>query len=128
MKKSLLLKCLDIAYKYNTPELHPEWTCYKHYSFVIQNDKIVDWGTNRRGNAITFFGYPKYSKIHSETDAYFKSKGIMNRDSPFEVINIRLSKNGSIKNSKPCKCCTAFLKKLGCRSIWFTTEIGFCKW
>jgi len=124
MKRKLLNECLEIALKNNTPIKHPQWTAYHHFSFIIQKNKIVEWGTNRCSSPLTFLGYMPYSKMHSEYDAYFKAKGIMLRDKPFEVINIRLTKTNLIGGSSPCKCCFAFLKNMGCKRIWFTTEVG----
>lgn len=123
MKSRVLNTCLDIAFKNNNPIKHPEWECYKHFSFIVQDNKIVEWGTNRRGSSFTFLGYEPYQKIHSEVDAYFKAKGIMDKHVDFEVVNIRLTKTGMIKASNPCKCCFAFLKNLGCKRIWFTTGV-----
>lgn len=84
----------------------------------------MEWGTNRASSPLTFLGYSNYSKMHSETDAYFKAKGIMAKDISFEVVNIRLTKTNMIGGSSPCKCCFAFLKNMGCKRIWFTTEVG----
>ena len=122
MKRKLLSECLGIAIKNN--HKHPEGDCYHHFSFVIQNNKIVEWGTNRRASAIKELGFKSYSKLHSEVDAFRKAKGIIEKNENFEVINIRLNKDNLIKGSKPCKCCYAFLKHLGCQRVWFTTNIG----
>jgi len=123
MKRKLLQECLTIAHKNNTPTKHPQWNCYKHFSFIIHRNKIVDWGTNRAGSPLTF-GYEPYSKIHSEVDAYFRAKGLMRKGELFEVVNIRLTKGFKLKSSSPCKCCWNFLRNLGCKRIWFTTDTG----
>ena len=124
MKRKTLQECLSIACKNNTPDKHPQWDCYKHYTFILQNHKIIEWGTNRPGSPFAYLGYVPYSKIHSELDAYNKAKGIMNRGEPFEVVNIRLTKTFKIRSSCPCKCCWNFLNNLGCKRIWFTTDMG----
>lgn len=124
MKRKLLNQCLNIALKNNTPIKHPQWKCYHHFSFIIQKNKIVDWGTNRESPPLTYLGYDTYTKMHSEVDAYFKAKGIMDKREDFEVVNIRLTNTHSIRESAPCKCCFAFLENLGCKKVWFTTEIG----
>lgn len=72
-------------------------------------------------------GYPAYSKLHAEYVAYRRARGIMDLGQPFEVVNIRLNRSGRVKLSAPCPCCFKFLKTLGCRSIWFSTEAGFAK-
>lgn len=121
MKKKLLVKCLDIAKKLNTSEKHPDWGCYHHFSFIIQNNKIIGYGMNRRGEPIISLGYAEWGKIHSEFDAYQQVKGIMSNGA-FTVINFRLSKSGELRDSTPCNCCYNFMKKMGCTEIWFSTS------
>ena len=123
MKTKILTTCLNIALKNNNPLKHPEWESYKHFSFVIQNGKIVEWGTNRKGSSISYLGYLPYQKIHSEVDAYSKARGIMDKRYSFDIINIRLGKKNQLLPSSPCKCCSAYLRHLGCKSIWFSTNI-----
>ena len=127
MNKKLISECLRVAKFNNASHLHPQWDCYKHYSFVIQGDTIVDWGTNRKGDAIVILGYPGHSKIHSEYDAFRKAKGLLDKSKSFQVINIRLSKASTLKISKPCKCCAAYLHSAGCDIVWYSTIDGFNK-
>jgi len=121
MKTKMLKYCLSIALKNNNANNHPQWDCYKHYSFIVQDNKVLEWGTNRAGEAIVVLGYEPHQKIHSEVDAYRRAKHWLNNLN-FEVVNIRLTKTNKVKASNPCKCCTAFLKSMGCRTIWFTTD------
>lgn len=125
MRKRILKQCLDIAIKNNTEEKHPEWGNYHHFSFIIQDNKIVEWGVNRVGDPLTHFGYSPLSKIHAENDAMRKAKGILDKNKPFECVNIRLSKQNELKVSAPCECCYNFLKILGCKKAYFTTPVGF---
>ena len=118
MRRKMIDKCLSIAITNLTKHEEP----YCHYTFVVQGRAIIEWGTNRRGSPLMFLGYQKHTKMHSEVDAYFKAKGIMNGS--FEVLNIRLTKSGEIKNSRPCQCCFDFLKGMGCKRITFSTDIG----
>ena len=119
LSKKLLNRCLIIAatrlFKHREP--------FKHFSFIIQDNKIVAVGKNRSGSALTHLGYDDYMKMHSETDAYKKARGIMNHSIPFDVVNIRLSKAGVLRGSCPCCKCYAYLKKMKCRSIWFSTDL-----
>ena len=123
MKRKTLNNCLVLSLKNNTPEKHPQWDCYHHFSFLITKGKILEWGTNRASSALTQLGYAGHTKMHSEVDCYFKAKGILDKDSSFEIVNIRLTRTNRIANSTPCRCCSAFLKSVGCKRIWFTTSI-----
>lgn len=123
MKRKDLINCYRIAKAH--VRNHPEWNCYKHYSFIYQNNQLVEWGCNRRGSPL--IGYPSYGKIHSETDAYSKAKGLLIKNKPFEVVNIRLNKSGELRMSKPCNCCFNFLMNVGCKAVWYSNEIWFYK-
>ena len=105
---------------------HPEFLYkgYIHFSFLILKGKVIAIGLNHRGNNPIQYGYPIYGKIHSEIDAYRKAKGLLKGDS-FLLINIRLGRGGILRNSKPCKFCQSLLKELGCKRVYYSTEIGF---
>lgn len=121
MKRKLLNECLETARRLNNPDKHPDWGCYHHFSFIIQDNKIIGFGMNRKGEPIKRLGYAEWGKIHSEFDVYHQVKGIM-KDGNFTVINFRLSKRGELRDSTPCNCCHKFLKSMGCNEIWFSTS------
>lgn len=119
---------MQIAIEKNTPDSHPQWGHYHHISFIVQGNKILEYGFNRSGEPIPGFGYNKdFGKIHSETDAYRKAKGLLDTSKHFDVVNIRLNKASFFKLSKPCRCCYHFLSAVGCRNVYFSTEKGFKK-
>jgi len=66
-------------------------------------------------------------KIHSEIAAYRKAKGILTKNEPFEIVNIRLNKNKELRLSKPCICCFEIMKELGCSKFYFSSNAGFLK-
>ena len=124
MKTTIIRECVRLARKKN-PSLD---TQFRHFSFIIQKNKLVEWSTNiSKAAPLTIFGYSNISGRHAETNAYDKAKGILDKTSGFEVVNIRLNKAGNLKLSKPCACCYSFLESFGCTSVWFSTEAGFAK-
>lgn len=132
MKKSLLDAALKIAR--DTLNKHPEYRHFMHWSFIIQNNKIVDWSTNDSGIPPIHFGYRSRlqnnevaEKKHAEFKVFFKCRGLINFDKRWDVINIRLNKTGELRMSKPCVCCYGLLKEFGCSTIYFTTNYGFAK-
>lgn len=128
MKKKLLDLALQKAKAKNTPESHPEWGAYHHFTFIIQNNKIVEWGINRTHRALQIHGFnPDRHKIHSEVNAIRKAKGLLNWERPFEAINIRLNKKNETRMSAPCKCCKSYLSMLGCKEVHYTTLDKWCK-
>lgn len=124
MKTTILRECVRLARKKN-PSLDNQ---FRHFSFIVQRNKLVEWGTNvPKADPLTFFGYSNISGVHAETNAYAKAKGILDKNYSFEVVNIRLNKSGDLKLSKPCACCYSFLESFGCSTVWFSTEAGFAK-
>ncbi|MFW6173078.1 MAG: hypothetical protein ACOC5T_04980 [Elusimicrobiota bacterium] len=96
---------------------------FLHYSFIIKNNTVVAWGWNHHGQAPKGFGYSGET-IHSEVHAFERARYYLDSDDKFEVLNLRFNKSGVLNMSKPCKCCTNFLKTLGCKSVYFSTGCG----
>lgn len=152
MKNMILIECFRRATGLNPN--HPEnKNGYHHFSFIVQKNQILGYGVNRStGSNPTFdnnkipkydnfgflnsnsisrtliTGYKPYQKLHSESVAYFKIRGLLNHRFKFEVVNIRLNKNSELKISRPCECCIRFLYGLGCSTVWFSTGLIEYKW
>jgi len=131
MKNTILRDAVRIA-REKLPR-HPQKEHWPHYSFIIQNNKIVEWSTNTGNEPAPFYGYHLrinwgLPKSHAETNSYRKAKGLLIPNKPFEIINIRLSRNnGELRMSAPCNCCHQFLALAGCSVCWFSTQMGFAK-
>jgi len=100
---------------------HPQHAHYMHWSFIIQGGHVIEWGLNRQGDPPIHFGYHHHSKLHSELVAYKKARGLL-YPGPFDVVNIRLNRQGLTKLSTPCATCQSWLKAVGCRQMWFSLE------
>lgn len=120
MKATILRECVRIAREKNERRDGN----FRHFSFVIQKNKIVEFGMNvGRAKPPLYFGYPEKAGIHAETFAYKKAKGLL-RGEDFEMLNIRLNRSGELKLSKPCPCCYALLQTVGCKAVWFSVDGG----
>ena len=128
MTSKILSHCVRIAKTRNTPSKHSEYGRFHHFSFVVQNNRILELGTNLAGKSIYSRFYLERCKVHSETDAYRKAKGLLDSaNTAFEIVNIRLNKAGDLRNSKPCECCQNFLGVVGAAKVWYSTATGFAK-
>lgn len=128
MKNSIINECVRTARSEISG--HPEFTTngYLHWSFIVQKNKILGRGKNKVGKPYyNGFGYSDISKIHSEGDVYRRVKGIIESNLTFEVINIRLNRQGDLRLSKPCDCCFRFLNFVGCKTVYFSTDLGFAR-
>jgi hypothetical protein len=134
MNKRILTEALRMAIRHlpNHPAVNETWM---HWSFIVVDNKIVEWGTNLRGQPPIHYAYNKkivdvdaHCKLHSEIVAYRRAKKLLGRDlGSFEVINVRLNKQGHTKISAPCCCCAPLLKELGCTRFYYTTDAGWGK-
>ena len=127
MKRSILNECLRIARGKHNPS-HPGWYGKAvHYSFIVQNNKILEMGMNRGDSSPPIsYGYPFYAEIHSEVDAWKKARGIL-EEGKWEIVNVKLTRetpNYPMADSAPCKSCVSFLLKQGCKHFYFTTNSG----
>lgn len=129
MKKSILQSAYRIAKE--KLSLHPEYENFPHYSFIVQNNKIVEWATNANHTPPIWYGYharcsdssfvPKY---HSEIFAWKKARGLLGNNS-FEIINLRLNKKGFLRLSKPCQPCYFLMKELNCNKFYYSSDMEF---
>lgn len=128
VKKTILRDVLRIARE--NMEKHPEIDRgFLHWSFVVQSNKVIEWGTNHSGIPERHYGYEGRlkgldmpPKTHAELAAFRKARGIMDLSKPWEIINIRLNKSGITKISAPCSCCAGWLESTECRTAWFSME------
>ncbi len=109
--------------------LHNQFMHHPHTTFVVQGNKIIEWGENRTGDPPIYFGYTKQSeapKLHAELVAYRRARGIL-LPGDFDLVNILLNKQGEVKTSAPCEVCQSWLREVGCRAVWFSTPNGWGK-
>ena len=102
---------------------HP-WHRYRkcHFSFIVQSNKILEWGMNKPGNPPVQYKY--FSAVHSEIDALNKARGIINFNTGFEIINIRLNRTGMLRLSAPCETCNSTILRHGCTHVYFSKNSG----
>ena len=104
---------------------HPEFRHYIHFSFIVVDNQIVTVGKNRAVEPPPYYGYHKRvekPKIHSELDAYSKYKW---KTVGFEMVNLRLSRQGEMKLSKPCPICAEWLSQTMCTGLVYSTKEGW---
>ena len=118
--KSILRECIREAQRKLSRHDQP----WKHFSFIVA-DKVISCATNKTAPPLTRYGYPSFGKLHSETEAFRKCRSIV--PPAYICINIRLNRDGSLRNSCPCDPCFKFLKYTGCTSVYFTTSHDFAR-
>lgn len=124
MRSTILNHCLGHAHA--TLTKHPQHAHYMHWSYIVQDQRVVEWGMNRDHTPALHFGYGPNAKLHSELVAYKKARGLL-ANGPFNVVNIRLNRQGQVKLSAPCLVCQQWLASVGCEKVWFSLPGGWAK-
>jgi hypothetical protein len=138
MRKKILRQALSIALSERST--HPMHKHFMHWTFIVADEKIIGYDINRFGTADKKYGYVQritdapsiieagnIAQLHAEFNAWNKYKKFMNLNKKWEIINIRLTIQGKMKNATPCHCCYNYMKSFGCYACYFSTENGFAK-
>jgi hypothetical protein len=110
-------------------QVHPQRRHYLHTSFGIVDGGIYAVGMNRNANPPVHFGYHTEKptpKVHSELDAYRKLRKVVSlARTDWSLVNVRVSRTGHMRMSKPCQVCQGWLAAIGCTEVAYTTEDGW---
>lgn len=126
MKKTIIRECVRVSKNLYVKTMEEYWgSKFRHFSFIVVNNKIIEYGINRHRNMgeMIQVGYHRYSNEHSEFAVWRKAKGLV-RDSEFEIVNIRVNRNLELMQSHPCPCCLNFLRNLNCIGIYYSDDFG----
>ena len=110
-----LQKAGEIALKSNMQQ--------KHGAIVVYKNKIIASGYNERCD----YMYENFS-IHAEVAAIsklFHNKKILESCDIYVVRIACVTFDNCLKNSKPCKSCTNFIKKHNLRNIYYSTNFKY---
>ena len=101
---------------------------------VVYKGKVISTGFNchkthplqRLYNKYRFPEDDKPHKVHAEIHAI---SPLLKQDIDWRKVVLyiyRRRKDGQLGLARPCDGCMAFIKKLGIRDIYYTTDDGFC--
>lgn len=97
---------------------------YHHIAIVLKGRKPIVIGVNKAKShpAIKKFPYGKHESIHAELDACIKLG--MTDCSDYTMFVVRIRKDGSLANSKPCKGCQFVLNQLNFKKVIYSADNG----
>jgi deoxycytidylate deaminase len=102
--------------------IHLNPCSYKHFSFLLKRNKVISWGLNQsyKTHPLAQKYGTRFSSIHSELGAIlaFPYKPALLKDC--KLVNIRLSGEGELRLSKPCKSCAKLLDFFGISEIFYS--------
>lgn len=108
-----------------------------HLSYLIRNNKIFSFATNSYSqlHLAHRFGYYVPHKTssanycsgrHSETEAIKRVEAVVFQPEwrRFELVNIRINRQGKISLAAPCRNCMRVIENFGIKRVYFTTNTG----
>jgi len=131
MKQDRILReCLRISREKNLAHpLRSKGWKYIHWSFIIQDEKIISVGMNRDAAIeVILPGRKDGRKIHAEQDAVRRARNTLQLSKHWYMVNVRLNKKGLMRNSAPCSRCRSISEWLGMDRIIFTINEGWATW
>lgn len=97
-----------------------------HAAIIVKGGRILSSGTNnKKRNKFVHLHYAHYSGFHAESAAIYRALHEHKTDLKDAVVYVvRVRKDGSVANSKPCKHCQKLLTKYGVRRALYSNDIG----
>lgn len=105
--------------------LHQNDSYNKHFSFIIQKNRIMSIGLNslKTHPEAAARGF-KYPHQHSELSAIIRYPERIRDLSKCILVNVRLNKDGVAMISCPCKNCKTMIKYFGFKQVFYTNKEG----
>ena len=96
-----------------------------HFAFLIKSKIIEKIGINKRRTHPEISKHPYhegYVGIHAELDCLLK----INKEdlSDYQILVLRIDKNGKLNMSKPCRGCQSVLSQFNLKQIWYSDKDG----
>lgn len=105
------------------------------YAFLYKRTKLISMGVNQMlepsakalkfGSKFSVNGMKQFPYIHAEIDAISKVWGKIILTGREKLVVIRVRRDGSFGNARPCNNCSIVLSALGINRISYTTPNGF---
>lgn len=97
---------------------------HKHGCVVLHHGKIMSSGYNydrvqyKHKNKYKYGCTNTSCSTHAEMSAILSLKG----KKANALLVIRIGKDGSLRDSKPCQYCYEFIHKIGIKKVYFSTD------
>lgn len=88
---------------------------------LVHRNKIVSRGYN----VVYSTGRKNMDSLHAEVAAIKKAD--KNKHKGGTIIVGRRNRRGELALAKPCKYCEAYMKKMGIKKVWYSSDDGWMK-
>lgn len=94
----------------------------KHGAIIVYKNEIIASGCNYMCNHLCH-NYSIHAEVAAITQMFYNKKLLELCD--IYVVRISNSLDNCLRNSKPCKNCSNFIKKYNLRNVYYSTNITY---
>jgi tRNA(Arg) A34 adenosine deaminase TadA len=102
-----------------------------HCSVLVYQGIIISYGINKESVNHDFaIGY-QHKSVHAEWSCLqrFKKMNPLKEMHRVDLYSVRITRNGTVKNAKPCRMCHSTIQANMPRKVFYTTDVGeFIQW
>lgn len=122
INKALTNRIFKIGYK----NIHLPKSTKLHFSFICDKNNIISFGHNDgwKTHPLGQKYKCRYSATHAELSAILDFPYKYRTLYQYKMVNIRIKKDGTIGNAKPCIACIDMLKDFGLIDVYYTNNTG----
>jgi tRNA(Arg) A34 adenosine deaminase TadA len=94
----------------------------KHFTFIMKRNTVIamGWNLTHKTHPIAHRFSHRFDSIHSELNALLNFPFPLSKLRDYNIINIRLRKDGTIGLAKPCKHCYNMLYAFGVKEMIYS--------
>lgn len=115
MKNTILKRAINIAEKNSM-----KW---KIAAIIFKGGKIISTSINQKRYSSKL--HPKFKvwidSLHAEQAAIISARTNLKNTS---ILVIHLGPKGQLKNAKPCEKCSSYLRFVGIKKVYYSTDNG----
>lgn len=130
MKRNIAEKAIELGRALYPIDFSKESRRCFHFSFLFKNNKLLCVGENaQKTHSRNRFNLKEFdvSLKHScsELILFCRAKKKLNVNwARATVVNLRIDRNGNIRNSKPCASCQNLIAYLGIKDLYYSMDDG----
>ena len=89
---------------------------------IVKRKSVISCGHNYSHKSAKKL-HPRFQKwpnsVHAEVDCIIKARQDLTGTTMYVV---RINNHGQLMNSKPCKCCSMYLKHVGIKRVYYSID------
>lgn len=115
-----------------TSERRGVWLRCRHFTFILDGRRIVARGTNSRKTHPANLHYAYVNRnmdsISGLVGTHSEMRAILDLGPEncrgLTLLNVRIDRNGRVRQSRPCRGCMDMIRKIGFRDVFHTDDRG----